>query len=375
MYSFESLNSFKKNLLLVTSEFPPGPGGIGNHAYNLARGLVKRNYSVRVISIVRDREAESKFDQEQPFSIERIPSGKIFQKASLIVKSINKLSRDTSLTIVASGLAMLVICGAYAVLTRNSRIKFVLIAHGIDINPTSLVYRKLVSFAIKGFDRIIAVSTYTASKIKGVEQAKIQVINNGFDPDKFQMDVGSIEKSRLEYPTLVTVGSVTFRKGQINIINALPILLKVYPAIHYHMIGIEKDKSELFLLAKKLKVETAITFHGALPDAQVQQQLLQSDIFLMLSNHTSEGDFEGFGIAVLEANYLGIPAIGSRESGLRDAIKDGYSGFLIEPKNIEELKAATTHILDDLEGFKSRAREHALNFRWDKVIEQYVAVL
>jgi len=369
------LNSFKKNLLLVTSEFPPGPGGIGNHAYNLASGLAKRNYFVNVISIVRDSEAESEFDQAQPFLIERIPSGKIFQKASLIVKSINNLSKHTTLTVVASGLAMLVICGTYSILSRNSRIKFVLIAHGIDINTTSFVYRKLVSFAIRGFNRIIAVSSYTASKIKGIKQSKIQVINNGFDPEKLQKSDNVKVENRLGYPSLITVGSVTYRKGQINVINALPILLEAYPSIHYHMIGIEKDKSALISLAKKLKVESAITFHGALPDAQLQQQLLQSDIFLMLSNHTLEGDFEGFGIAVLEANHLGVPAIGSRESGLRDAIKDGYSGFLIERKNVEELKAAITHILADLEGFKSRARERALNFKWDKVIEQYVAVL
>ena len=31
----------KKNILIFSSEFPPGPGGIGNHAFNLAKGLSK----------------------------------------------------------------------------------------------------------------------------------------------------------------------------------------------------------------------------------------------------------------------------------------------------------------------------------------------
>ena len=40
-------------IIIVTSEFPPGPGGIGNHAHNLSYFLVKRNYSVDVITLKR----------------------------------------------------------------------------------------------------------------------------------------------------------------------------------------------------------------------------------------------------------------------------------------------------------------------------------
>ncbi|HAI19011.1 MAG TPA: hypothetical protein DCM10_13880 [Xanthomarina gelatinilytica] len=40
----------KKNILIVTSEFPPQPGGIGTHAYYLALHLVKNGYGVTVIS-------------------------------------------------------------------------------------------------------------------------------------------------------------------------------------------------------------------------------------------------------------------------------------------------------------------------------------
>ena len=44
------MNQEKPKLLIVTSEFPPGPGGIGNHAYCLARILVKNEWPVTVLS-------------------------------------------------------------------------------------------------------------------------------------------------------------------------------------------------------------------------------------------------------------------------------------------------------------------------------------
>ena len=57
----------EKNLnkvLLLCSEFPPGPGGIGNHAWNLARNL---NYQVAVDVITKSdyikKEESDRFDK------------------------------------------------------------------------------------------------------------------------------------------------------------------------------------------------------------------------------------------------------------------------------------------------------------------------
>ena len=64
---------------------------------------------------------------------------------------------------------------------------------------------------------------------------------------------------------------------------------------------------------------------------------MASDIFVMLSEETTTGDVEGFGIAVIEANALGIPTIGTMGSGLEDAISDKITGFLVN-KNKKRVK-------------------------------------
>jgi glycosyltransferase involved in cell wall biosynthesis len=173
----------------------------------------------------------------------------------------------------------------------------------------------------------------------------------------------------------VTVGSVTYRKGQINVIKALPVLIESFPDIHYHIIGLEAEKQQLLVLARELGVESRITFHGALSNDELKLYLQVADIFVMLSNHDPSGDFEGFGIAVLEANHMGLPAIGSEDSGLRDAIHAGYSGRLINPKNPRELQLAIQDILANHTQYKIQAREHATHFVWERVIQKYIAVL
>ncbi len=176
-------------------------------------------------------------------------------------------------------------------------------------------------------------------------------------------------------PSLITVGSISERKGQRNVINALPTLIKSYPEIHYHMVGKLYKKEEFFNLAKKLNVDKHITFHGAVSD-EVKIKLLQnSDIFTMLSQKTASGDVEGFGIAILEANSLGIPSIGAKNCGIEDAILDYKSGILIQNNNPSELKKSIKNILEKYDLYGHESKLWASKFSWTNIIKGYIKIL
>ena len=72
------MNSNK--ILFISSEFPPQPGGIGNHAYNLAKGFSENKIDVVVHTNSRsdDGREEQEFDAMQSFSVIRIPRKKLF---------------------------------------------------------------------------------------------------------------------------------------------------------------------------------------------------------------------------------------------------------------------------------------------------------
>jgi phosphatidylinositol alpha-1,6-mannosyltransferase len=46
-----------KKILIITSEFPPNVGGIGNHAYSIAKYLCIENYEVSVLADLIDIDA------------------------------------------------------------------------------------------------------------------------------------------------------------------------------------------------------------------------------------------------------------------------------------------------------------------------------
>ena len=67
---------------------------------------------------------------------------------------------------------------------------------------------------------------------------------------------------------------------------------------------------------------------------------------------------EGFGTVVIEAAALGLPAIGTKIYGLTDAIVEGETGILVEPKNIVQLTGAMKVLITN-EPLRKRLGENA----------------
>ncbi|MDC8000086.1 glycosyltransferase family 4 protein [Aequorivita todarodis] len=360
----------KTNTLILTSEFPPQPGGIGNHAYNLAKGLQGNGFEVRLLCDIRSTngEVENVFDKDLPFEVVRIPRKKIILFSYLKrISTAFSLSRKTE-TVVCSGKFSLWLG---ALLTFFFNKKFIAIIHGSEVRLPNKMLRKLTDLSLKRFDKVIAVSNYTKSLVSHLALKNIEVVPNGF-----KMEVPSDSRNKNEpVPVLITVGNLTQRKGQHNVINALPLLLRKYPDLKYHMVGIPTDIAKLERLTLDLGVDDAVYFFGKVSEEEKIERLQQADVFVMLSETTQTGDAEGFGIAILEANALGIPAIGSLGCGIEDAIKDGVSGKLINNKDPKQFIAALEEILNNYESYSQSAEQWSKNFTWDKVIETYLKIL
>jgi len=201
----------------------------------------------------------------------------------------------------------------------------------------------------------------------------IHTIPNGIEMDKFEKEI--VDSDLKGHPKLVTVGAISERKGQHNVIEKLPDLIKIYPAIHYHMIGIPSEKEKLLQLAKDLKVEPHITFHGVLSRGKLLAALSECDIFVMLSEQTNTGDVEGFGIALIEANFMGLPTIGSKSCGIEDAIDNYKSGILINHNNAAEFKLALHEIEKQKDFYKKESKEWAFKHVWNIMVKRYIALL
>ena len=362
-----------KNILIVTSEFPPQPGGIGTHAFHLASSLNQRGYKITVVTDQRSDEgiAESIYDERLPFAVQRIKkrTPRILMYLDRVYK-IFKALKEADMVIASGKFSLWVV--ALCTLFRK-RFTFAVI-HGTEVNLPSKINRKLVELALNRFDKIVAVSNYTKDLITHLN-VEVTVIPNGIVVESWQDTGLSTMDELIGYPKLITVGRVSDRKGQGDVVALLPELLKQFTELHYHCIGIDVEAKPIIEEAKRLGVDEHVSFHGVLSNNELKHCLKQGDIFMMLSKPGKDGDVEGFGIAVLEANAMGIPAIGALGSGVEDAIISGVSGHLISLGNAGALTDAIRDILENEQFYKQEARNWAKAHDWSIIVEQYMLLL
>ncbi|MDQ3392595.1 MAG: glycosyltransferase family 4 protein [Bacteroidota bacterium] len=365
-------------LLIISTEFPPGPGGIGNHAYNLAKYLQEfKKVKVTVLAdtnFTSEKELDG-FDSKTSFKVHRIlrttPIHLTYIKR--VIMAWKLISQNDK--IVFSGKFSIWLAGMLRSFFKKK--EFIAVVHGSELDLQNKRLKKFTNESLNKCDKIISVSRYTEKHLpilRNGQQRKI--IANGIDlteTSTIKIDINNTIRSKSL--KLLTVGNVTPRKGQKNIIRALPEIKKVFPNVHYHIIGLPTQKDALTEFAKELGVLPNITFHGKISRQQLLDMYRQCDIFMMLSDHTATGDFEGFGIAVLEANIWGKPAVGSKNSGIADAIDNGETGILVDQHNDHEIANAIALIYNNYETFSAKAYKWALEHNWKNIANQYYEVL
>lgn len=351
-------------LVLVSSEFPPGPGGIGDHAYNLSNVLAEAGWEVDVVTELRKQFIANDGEISSNPHIDYIADDSNFRYLKFIGACIRACYSKNNL-IIGSGTRSVQVLGILNLLAARPMIA---ILHGHETIMGRGFSKFLTRLALRGFSRAIAVSEFSKGiASKAMQESKIGVIPNGINPTKFGPIEDHKRNSKPSTLQLITVGRLSKRKGQHNMIAALPLIASRHPQLTYHLVGLDSEKDYLVRQAEELGVLDRIEFHGVLSDGELRSVLLRSDISIMLSENLANGDVEGFGIAVIEANYFGVPSIGAKGCGLEQAIKHGYNGLLVDPFNVHEVAEAIESILSNYEGFSINATNWASAHYWGRI--------
>lgn len=370
------------NLLIISTEFLPGPGGIGTHAYQVARNMNRIGWTVKVVT--RQDYVESaecvKFNQEQNFDILSLPelANGFIDGWSRWLTLVNQIRTFRPDLILATGSRSMWIS---AFLPFS--IPIVLVGHGTEFGLKGWPAR-LTRYAIERADHVICVSEFTRQYIfnQHIHPKRTSVINNGADEHIFKVlvpDVSDSFRARQGFTKrekiLLTVGNVTERKGQDIVIRALSDVCKTYPDTHYLIAGLPTERERFLKLAHKLGIDSNVHFLGRVSQEDLVNLYNICDLFLMTSRKTNSGDFEGYGIAVLEAALCEKPAIVTGKSGLEEAVVDGETGIVIEQEDHAATAQAILKLLEDDAlrcSLGRNARENALtNQTWSNVALRY----
>jgi phosphatidylinositol alpha-1,6-mannosyltransferase len=264
-------------------------------------------------------------------------------------------------------------------LARWLRLAYLVFVHGEELTVASRS-RELSIMAravLRNARAIIANSENTRRLLARdwiTRQSDVHVITPGVDTSTFRPAprCDAIRK-KLQWgkrPVILTTGRLELRKGQDTLIRALPTVIKSAPDALYAVVGDGSQCQRLEAMASELNLRRHVRFHGELNDDELIQCYQQCDL-AALPNRDVNGDFEGFGMVLVEAQACGRPVLAGNSGGTAETLKDGITGRLVDCTTPDSLALALIDMLsnrDHLEDMGRAARMWATErFDWRNI--------
>ena len=178
---------------------------------------------------------------------------------------------------------------------------------------------------------------------------------------------------------LLTVARLVEKKGLEYSIKAVAQLIKTHPSLKYDIVGEGPLHGELSNLIHELEVQDKIKLLGYRNKDEVRALYAEAHIFLLTSVTSSNGDEEGQGVVLQEAQAMGLPVVCTNHNGFPESIMPGESGFLVPEREVDAIVHQVSELIKNPQrwaeiGQKGRRfveREFDLNKRTDALVEVY----
>jgi phosphatidylinositol alpha-1,6-mannosyltransferase len=364
----------KGKILLFTTDYPPAEGGgILTHSHFLVDTLRPLGWDFFVLSeyyIYCSEEEIKAYSKKEGYAIQHLPDAptkiSFLKKVWLCCKITRKYKPDL---IIGSGRHT---TWYAAIISRLLGIPLVTIGHGTEF--TQKTSRNDFKWNKKAYGQsslLISISHFSKGIIEsiGIKPREIAVIHNAANESVFKplgqelIKEFKLKKGLQNKRIILATGALSERKGQKIMIRALPRIIEQFPDIFYVAIGLPYQLKELYNLARELNLQEHILFPGVVDQQELVYWLNACDIYSMMSINDN-GDYEGFGIAVLEAALCGKTAVVSDNGGLPEAVKNGITGLVV-PENDPEKTAEAVILLLENEKLKTEleinANQHVMS--------------
>ncbi len=257
--------------------------------------------------------------------------------------------------------------------SQGINIPFITTLHGTDITLVGKdpSFEPVITFAINQSDAVTAVSESlkkdTYINFPNVNK-EISVIPNFIRLDDYKPENQHCDKKAYApYSEKLLIHVSNFRKVK-RVEDVLYVFDKVRKAIPSKLIliGDGPERANIEKLCRELDTCNDIKSLGKIVNPE--QILSIADLFLLTS------ETESFGLAALEAMASKVPVISTNSGGIPEVNINGYSGYLSNVGDVEEMANNAIHILKDnvtLSIFKNNAYEQAKKFDIAKILPMY----
>ncbi|MHB8974340.1 MAG: glycosyltransferase family 4 protein [Pirellulaceae bacterium] len=349
----------KNTMLLLSELFPPKTGGSGRWFWEIYRRLPRE----QVVVVAGEDPREADFDRTHDLRITRIPLSwrewgvidfQATRNYARAYRAVRRVLRENDGQCVHCGrllpegwIAWLVnkICGTpYLCYVHGEELSY-----GLASRQLGWMMRRVLN----GMDYAIANSRNTASILRdqwNVPADRIRLLHPGVDVERFVPMARDLEiRNKLGWqdrPVVLTVGRLQERKGHDTLIRALSQIRKTIPNVLYCIVGDGEQRPRLEELAQANGLRDYVQFRGEIDDSDLIECYQQCDLFV-LPNREVNGDIEGFGMVLLEAQACGKPVVAGASGGTAETMRIPETGRTVPCDGPDELAQMIVELLSD----------------------------
>jgi glycosyltransferase involved in cell wall biosynthesis len=347
-------------VLHLTPEFPPVIwGGLGTAVGGLANASARAGMSVGVLLVGGPLvTGDHHYGGWQPFPFEKIPSDAVVNRDGVVFFHVSpdeayerglRLGSEWKPDVIHLHTAWL--APLAQMIRERTNAPMVLTVHSLDRAEYEVgefvTQWTAQDAAIAEANRVIAISQSEQDLMEiycPEVLSSVRIAGNGIDDS---IDAGNSVRKRCwnkENPVVLFTGRFVQRKGIMELLAAIPQVLKIAPTTQFVLVGgygggaeIERD----WMLETLLPYRDRVHFTGWLSPSDVAKWYGAADILVVPSW------YEPFGMVVLEGMLYGLPIAATDVGGPAEILEHERTALLFPAKNVAALTDTLLRLITD----------------------------
>jgi len=337
----------KASILMITSEYRAF-GGVETVMNNLCLGLGKLGYETAI-------GAFSFFD-DPPKNVKKIKLHKY--------RNLRLNFQKNNFDIIHSHQPRMIY---YSFFTKKP---FLVHYHGTNGFIQKLIIKLSLLFCKNRISKIVSVSHAASDQLsKMIRQISSEVIYNAVDTKFFHPDFP--RKFKKGEPQMLFVGNLYPTKNILQIIEAMPKILELYPEAHLQISGNGKDYQNAYKLIKKKKLENRVELVGRISEDEKRLRYSSCDIYVSASR------YDTFDLPSVEAMACGKPVVLSDIPCHKEIVNLSKAGRIFSLSTKNDFAKKIQEVYEKRLNFSVQARNFAEKHDWsstcnklDKIYEE-----
>lgn len=356
----QSLGKMNVKILMLTWEFPPDIiGGLGRHAFGLSRELCALGFEIHLLTARRD--THPFYENVEGIHVYRVlPLNDGEEDFLLWVGGLNIALVDKAIELSFKHRFTVIhahdwLVSAVAISLKNYfNIPLISTIHATEHGRNNGISTELQRFIhekeqdlVERSDHVIVCSTAMKMEIYKIFLRPVQeisVIPNGVDETVLPLDKKDLLASLpLDHKRklIFSLGRMVKEKGFDILIEAARKMKKRGMNVYFIIAGTGPLLSFYRNRVRDLSLHDTVYFIGFI-DEYVRTLLFQECYLAVFPSR-----YEPFGIAALEAMIAERPVIAANRGGLRELIRHGRTGLLMDPDDPDSFIEQAVFLLEN----------------------------